>query len=214
MDTAISNSVWVVSPEFSGFLLKRGFHWRKLWKKRWIALHGAEIAYMAEQPIPNAKEDLTLTKAQITSATIVDRDDVDGHPHGFAIHINDGTTPTWYLRAESTREKKSWLMRLGHVHTIVRWLEEFEKVRVLGVGGAGIVYELLHKTNGQRFAMKEMEIKNKGQMEMAVHEAEMLKEIMENINHPNIMHIEKVFQVSVCKLLDFDMHLRKNHLLL
>lgn len=57
-------------------------------------------------------------------------------------------------------------MRLSHVHAIVKWLEEFEKVKVLGVGGSGIVYELLHKTNGQRFAMKEIEIKNKSQMEM------------------------------------------------
>lgn len=69
-------------------------------------------------------------------------------------------------------------------------------MRVLGVGGTGIVYELLHKTNGQRFAMKEMEIKNKTQMQMAISEAEMLKDIMENISHPNIMHIEKVFQVG------------------
>ena len=75
-------------------------------------------------------------------------------------------------------------------------LEDFEKVRVLGVGGTGIVYELLHKTNGQRFAMKEMEIKNKTQMRMAVQEAEMLKDIMENVSHPNIMHIERVFQVG------------------
>ncbi len=37
---------------------------------------------------------------------------------------------------------------------------------MLGVGGSGIVYELLHKTNGGRFAMKEMEIKNKKQMQM------------------------------------------------
>jgi serine/threonine protein kinase len=195
METALENSVWVISPEFAGYLTKRGFHWRKLWKKRWVALHGSEIAYMAEEPNDNNTDDLIVTKAQITSATVVDREDLDGHPHGFAIHINDGQSPTWYLRAESTREKKSWLMRLGHVHTIVRWLEEFEKVRVLGVGGTGIVYELLHNANGQRYAMKEMEIKNKSQMQMAVAEAEMLKEIMENISHPNIMHIEKVFQV-------------------
>jgi serine/threonine protein kinase len=67
---------------------------------------------------------------------------------------------------------------------------------VLGVGGTGIVYELLHKSNGQRYAMKEMEIKNKTQMRMAVSEAEMLKDIMENVSHPNIMHIERVFQVG------------------
>jgi calcium-dependent protein kinase len=87
-------------------------------------------------------------------------------------------------------------MRLSHVHAIVRWLEDFEKVKVLGVGGTGIVYELLHKSNGQRYAMKEMEIKNKSQMQMAISEAEMLKDIMENVSHPNIMHIEKVFQVG------------------
>jgi serine/threonine protein kinase len=75
-------------------------------------------------------------------------------------------------------------------------LEDFEKVKVLGVGGTGIVYELLHKSNGQRFAMKEMEIKNKAQMQMAISEAEMLKDIMENVSHPNVMHIEKVFQVG------------------
>ena len=53
---------------------------------------------------------------------MIDRDDIDGHPHGFAIHVNDGQSPTWYLRAENTREKKSWLMRLDHVHAIVRWV--------------------------------------------------------------------------------------------
>ncbi len=87
-------------------------------------------------------------------------------------------------------------MRLAHLHTIVKWLEDFDKVRVLGVGGTGIVYELLHKSNGQRYAMKEMEIKNKTQMKMAILEAEMLKDIMENVSHPNIMHIERVFQVG------------------
>jgi serine/threonine protein kinase len=75
-------------------------------------------------------------------------------------------------------------------------LESFEKIRVLGVGGTGIVYELLHKNNGKRYALKEIEIKNAKQREMAISEAGMLKDIMENISHPNILHIEKVFQVG------------------
>jgi len=196
MDVALQSSVWVTSPEFAGWLNKRGFHWRKLWKKRWVALHGAEIVYMDKEPTIENSSSLTMTKAQISASTVIERDDIDGNPNGFAIHINDGHTPTWYLRADSSREKKSWLMRLAHVHAIVRWLEDFEKVRILGVGGTGIVYELLHKTNGLRYAMKEMEIKNKSQMDMAIQEAEMLKDIMENISHKNIMHIEKVFQVG------------------
>ena len=197
MDTALENSVWVTSPEFAGWLVKRGFRWRKLWTKRWVALHGTEIAYMAEEPNDKSSKDMVVTKCQIVPGTIINREDIEGHPHGFAIHINDGTTPVWYLRAESTREKKSWLMRLGHVQEIVKWLDNFEKVKVLGVGATGIVYELKNKTTGKRWALKEMEIKNTAQMQMALAEAEMLKEIMENISHPNIMHIEKVFQVGL-----------------
>jgi len=33
-------------------------------------------------------------------------------------------------------------------------------------------------------------------MKMAMSEAEMLKDIMENISHKNVMNIEKVFQVG------------------
>lgn len=103
---------------------------------------------------------------------------------------------TMLYRADTTREKKSWLMRLEHVLAIVRWvrssacsstclvctsclcacaavtyhchlpsnafqflqLDDFERIRTLGVGGAGIVYEILHKHNGSRFALKEMEV--------------------------------------------------------
>jgi len=195
MDEAIQSSIWVTSPEFSGWLMKRGFHWRKLWKKRWVALHGTEIAYMERQPSGN-NDSMTITTAEITSATSIDRDDLGGDPNGFALHINDGKSPTWYLRADDVREKKAWIMRLAHVHTIVRWLEEYEKVKVLGVGGTGIVHELKHKITQEAFAMKEMEIKNRAQMTMAMKEAEMVKDITENISHQCIMRIEKVFQVG------------------
>ena len=64
------------------------------------------------------------------------------------------------------------------------------------MGGTGIVYELLHKSDGRRYAMKEMEIKSTHQRQMAVREAEMLKDVAENIYHPNILQIERVFQVG------------------
>jgi hypothetical protein len=75
---------------------------------------------------------------------VIEREDLDGNPNGFAIHVskllsqpnyfrhdlhasiylkvNDGHSPVWYLRAESSRDKKSWLMRLAHVHAIVKWV--------------------------------------------------------------------------------------------
>ena len=89
------------------------------------------------------------------------------------------------------------LLRLPHPrHLSITQLESFEKVKVLGVGGSGIVYELLHKSNGNSYALKEIEIKSQRQKESAIAEAEMLKDIMEHISHPNILHIEKVFQVG------------------
>jgi serine/threonine protein kinase len=75
-------------------------------------------------------------------------------------------------------------------------LAGFEKVKVLGVGGTGIVYELYHKTTFARYALKEIEIRNQKQREFAISEAEMLKDIVENVSHPSILHIEKVFQVG------------------
>ena len=51
---------------------------------------------MPEAPSPENKETLVVTKAQITSLTTIDRDDVDGHPHGFEIDIN-GNTTSFYL---------------------------------------------------------------------------------------------------------------------
>ena len=90
--------IWVTGPESSGWLQKKGFYWRRLWKKRWIALHGTEIAYMDRQPNgPN--DNLKMTTAMITSAMSIDRDDIDGDPNGFSLHINDGSSPAWNLRA-------------------------------------------------------------------------------------------------------------------
>eukprot|EP00601_Ochromonadales_sp_CCMP2298_P024078 CAMPEP_0173285796 /NCGR_PEP_ID=MMETSP1143-20121109/8825_1 /TAXON_ID=483371 /ORGANISM="non described non described, Strain CCMP2298" /LENGTH=615 /DNA_ID=CAMNT_0014224019 /DNA_START=59 /DNA_END=1906 /DNA_ORIENTATION=- len=196
MDDAIKSSIYVTSPEFAGYLMKKGFRWRKVWKKRWVALHGMEIVYMDKEPTSKNLSDINITKCQFSGASVVKEEDPDGDPTGFAIHINDGVSPTWHLRAEDERQRKLWVLRLSYALAIVKWLDEFEKVRVLGVGGTGIVYELLHNTNGQRFAMKEMEIKTSYQMQMAVSEAEMLKDIMENVSHPNVMHIERVFQVG------------------
>jgi hypothetical protein len=140
MDVALQSSVWVSSPEFAGWLGKRGFHWRKLWKQRWVALHGAEIVYMDKEPTLENSSTMVMTKAAITSATIIEPDDIDGDPLGFKVNINSSKSPTWCLRASTDQEKKGWLTRLNHVITIVRWLEEYEKVRVLGVGGTGVVY--------------------------------------------------------------------------
>ena len=94
-------------------------------------------------------------------------------------------------------DKKLWLNKLCRTHAITHWLNQYEKIKVLGIGGSAVVHELKHKRTGKKYAMKEMEIKNRGMMDMAVAEAEMLMNIMDRVNqHPNIMEINKVFQVG------------------
>jgi serine/threonine protein kinase len=196
-------NVFIVSPEFGGNLSKRGFYWRKLWKMRWVVLHGTEIAYMDKKPENMNLKDLNVSSAQITPKTRIDSEDLDDDPNGFALIINDflpGTqepkTPTWYLRANTLEEKRQWLERLSRVHAIVCWLDEFEKLRVLGTGGSGIVYELKNKENGRRYALKEMDMQNSAQVARAVEEVEVLMNITRTISHPHIMRIERVFQVG------------------
>lgn len=157
---------------------------------------------MDKKPENSNSNDGDVTRNQITVASEIIPEDIDDDPNGFAININDfdshgePKTPTWYLRASSPEEKKEWLSLLFKLHGIVCWLDFYEKIRVLGTGGSGIVYELKHKRSGQRYALKEMEMKNREQLKCAVREAEMLMEITQHISHPNIMRIEKVFQVS------------------
>lgn len=78
METAIQSSTYIKSTEHAGWLVKRGFKWRKAWNKRWIALHGWEVAYMDKEPTAETIAGMKINKAQLTgSAEIVDNDDPD-----------------------------------------------------------------------------------------------------------------------------------------
>ncbi len=43
---------------------------------------------MDKEPTIENSSTMTITKAQITTATVIDRDDIDGNPNGFAIHVS------------------------------------------------------------------------------------------------------------------------------
>jgi hypothetical protein len=44
--------------------------WRKLWKKRWVALHGAEVVYMDAEPTVENSATMTITKAEVQSSCV------------------------------------------------------------------------------------------------------------------------------------------------
>ena len=94
MEEALKSSVWVTSPEYSGWLLKKGFYWRKAWRKKWVAISGAELAYADNDPSDKGSNQ-KVKKCPITSAMVLVSDDIEGDPNGFAVHINDGKSPTW-----------------------------------------------------------------------------------------------------------------------
>lgn len=52
-----------------------------------------------------------------------------------------------YLRAETKREKDGWLIRLTNVQTIVKWLEDFEKIKVLQFSKFSHTYTYIHTYN-------------------------------------------------------------------
>jgi serine/threonine protein kinase len=154
--------------------------------------------YLDEKPKPDSKVPMKIRRAAITPETTISSEDVvDGEEaFGFVVNFHVENMPEWHFRAASEEERENWLIKLNQAHAISKWLNEYQRVKILGIGGQGIVYELLHTSTGRHWAMKEIEIKSERQMAAAVAEAQFLKRIVEKVAHPNILHIEKVFQVG------------------
>lgn len=62
-------SLWsVLTPSCLFLLISSVSHfsqWRKLWKRRWIALHGLEIVYMDKEPTPDNMNSVNVSKAKV-----------------------------------------------------------------------------------------------------------------------------------------------------
>eukprot|EP01031_Cornospumella_fuschlensis_P036295 gene36295-44032_t len=202
----VENTMWVSAPEYAGWLLKRGTGWyasnayfrQRAWKKKWVSLHGFELLSMDDEPVIGNIATLKIRRSEIDANTAIKEDETDSSVpgYGFSVIFNSDKSPDWYFKAETDEEKANWMIKLSQVHAIAAWLSSYEKVKVLGVGAQGTVYELRSLQTGQLYALKEMEIKNEKQMSLAVSEATLLKNIVENVQHPNLMCIEKVFQVG------------------
>jgi serine/threonine protein kinase len=154
---------------------------------------------MDEKPKPDCKLPIRIRRASITAETSIECNDInsDGDDgYGFVVNFHVENMPEWHFRAELEEERENWLIKLNQAQAIAKWLNEYQRVKILGIGGQGIVYELLHLSSGRHLAMKEIEINSERQMAAAVAEAQFLKRIVEKVAHPNILHIEKVFQVG------------------
>ena len=198
-------SDWVTSPVYAGWLQKKSKGWfvsqiftQMQWQPKWVSLHGLELIYMDEEPTSENIASIRIRRTLITSTTKIMSYDEEGDkndPLCFSIQPDCTKPRIWSFRAESEEEKTNWLIKISQIHAIAAWLDSYTKEKVLGVGAQGIVYEIVHNITGKRYALKEVNIENDKQMTMAITEAKLLKEITKNVCHPNIMQIEKVFQV-------------------
>lgn len=209
----LQSSMWVNSPHYCGWLYKKSqsrgsqllsktiFFKEKAWRRKWVALHGSELVYMTNKPDITNLNEIKIVKHEININTTIDcaRDelqhkDVDIGKPIFSVHF--ANADTWYLRAENEKDKKEWIQKLTYTHAIMTVLDSFVKIKVLGVGGQGVVYDVMEKDSLLRFAMKEITIKSDSQMENAIEELHLLHNLSQGLSHPNIMTIEKSFHIG------------------
>lgn len=185
--------LWVKAPVLSGEMDKQGFRWRKKWKRRFVELNGRALTYF---PVASSKGDHQTTthmkprlKVQLTADGFVE----DMDERTFAVTPCVGEKP-WVLRTPDERSKRRWCKALMDEIDILKWLQHYSMGRVLGVGGNGVVQELVDKRSGNKFACKMIDVSKFKNREAVVAEVEIMRDITNNIKHPNLVTIYKVYE--------------------
>ena len=183
----------VISPDFESWLLVRTQEATSKFKRYWCVLVGQELDVYKDESTKKKVHEIALShNAVITSQ------DFDGYPNGFSIQPTDNNEAgvVYSFRAMNMDEKRSWLHRLAHSNQILQWLEEYTRQKLIGRGASGNVYELEHKETHEKVALKECVLASKSDMERAIKEANLLRDIAEEVNHPYILRIKKVFEIG------------------
>ncbi|KUF78123.1 Calcium-dependent protein kinase 2 [Phytophthora nicotianae] len=100
----------------------------------------------------------------------------------------------WMLRARDAATKRRWLVALSDCIDILVWLRHYKLGAVLGVGGNGVVQKLEDERDGTVYAVKVLDVAKFRNREQVVAEVEILRNITNNIKHPNLIKIHKVYE--------------------
>nr|CCA15026.1 calciumdependent protein kinase putative [Albugo laibachii Nc14]CCA23169.1 calciumdependent protein kinase putative [Albugo laibachii Nc14] len=111
----------------------------------------------------------------------------------FSIRPNKDEKP-WVLRFAEPKTRDQWLQALCDCLDILRWIRHYEIGKVLGVGGNGIVKIVTDRRNKKQYAMKIFDATKLEHRDAIVQEVEILRRITNQINHPNLVRIEKVYE--------------------
>jgi len=162
-----------------------------------VVLQGLELIYMDKEPNSENMSSLVVKRTKINSRTkIVNSEEHKGDLLCFGVQPDPDSPMIWQFRGESEEETSNWCIKIAQTQAIADWMDLHERVKVLGVGAQGTVYHICNRSTKQEMAMKEMSISNEKQMSMAISEAKLLQEITKHVAHPNLVVIEKVFQIA------------------
>jgi len=190
--------LWVKAPVVSGSLEKRGFLWRKKWKLRFVELDGRQLAYYedsgafsATTATSNAVKRNAKPKRKVMLTADAQLDDLDETTLCITPALDE---KPWMLRARDAATKQRWLVALSDCIDILVWLRHYKLGAVLGVGGNGVVQRLQDERDGSEYAVKVLDVAKFRHREQVVAEVEILRNITNNIKHPNLITIHKVYE--------------------
>lgn len=182
--------LWVKAPMLAGEMEKQGFRWRKKWKTRYVELNSRMLSYYevgCDHHGRGAKK--ARKRAHITADAFLE--DID--ERSFAITPSLDEKP-WVFRASDSKTKLQWCTALTDCIDILNWLQHYKLGELLGVGGNGIVNQIIDKRDGKKFAVKSVDVAKFKNREAVVSEVEILRSITNNIKHPNLVKIYKVYE--------------------
>ncbi|KAG7399340.1 hypothetical protein PHYBOEH_009142 [Phytophthora boehmeriae] len=190
--------LWVKAPVVSGSLEKRGFRWRRKWKLRFVELDGRHLAYYEDAGAFSATTATaggikrnSRAKRRVMLTADAELEDVDETTFTVTPTIDE---KPWMLRARDAATKQRWLRALSDCIDILVWLRHYKLGAVLGVGGNGVVQRLEDERDGTAYAVKVVDVAKFKHREAVVAEVEILRNITNNIKHPNLITIHKVYE--------------------
>jgi serine/threonine protein kinase len=201
----IMSNRWKCSPKLAGwthrksygrgseFLARTIFFADSAWRKKWLSLNGTELSYMSKYPTVENVDTLVIKKQDLDVDTIVSPGDHSSFNVMFKLN---GTRSTWQFRCKDEEERRNWVMGLTSTLKLVEEIDQYEKIKVLGVGGQGIVHLAQEKSSGRQFAMKVMAFNSSFDMSCSINEVKILKQISEFDSHPHVMEILKSFELG------------------
>ena len=101
---------------------------------------------MDKEPSNENMSSLSMKRTKINSnLQIINTEEHKSNPLCFGIQTDPSNPIIWQFKCESEEEKSNWLIKISQIRAIAEWMDIHERVKVLGVGAQGTVYQLWYR---------------------------------------------------------------------